>query len=255
MHNAANRPLYGSDRPRTILVVVAACLGLISTSPRADDNPVSAIIFGSLDAGPSTFVTAGAKLGLERVDREGVAGLVSVGTGFRRERDRSSPAGRAGGPPPTIVRHTLLGAALGGYQWFYDWGVVAAFAGPEGSVEALSGGPGFRTLPARFGLRLQGEVWARPNEDGLITATLILGSAREDAYGRLSYGHRLWGAYLGPEIALYGDRTGYRKWTLGLHATDLAIGRFSLRASGGYLYETGTRRGGPYFALAVWTPL
>lgn len=218
---------------------------------RASDRAVSALIFGSLDAGPSVFVTGGVKLALDRIDREGFAILASAGTGSRSER---GPTAQAGGPA-RVMRQTTLGAALFGYQWFQDWGVVAAYAGPEGSMEALSCGCGTRTLPARLGLRLHGEVWARPSETTLVNATLIVGSARGDLWTRIAYGTRIGGAYLGPEIAVYGDATGYRKWSFGLHATDLAFGDLRLRVSGGYLVETQTQGGSPYVAVSAWMPL
>lgn len=216
----------------------------------SSENPVSALIFGSLDASPAVFATTGVKLAPGGVDREGFALLASGGAGARSERGPVA----ANGVPTTAMRITGLGAALVGYQWFHDWGVVAAYAGPEGSVEALSCGCGTRTLPARFGLRLHGEVWARPSETTLLNATLILGSARGDVWGRLAYGDRIEGIYLGPEIALYADGTGYRKLSFGLHATDIAWGDVRFRISGGYLIETQTARGSPYVAVSAWMP-
>lgn len=210
---------------------------------RAADTPVSAIIFGSLDAAPSGFAAAGAKIGFDRVDREGFAVLASVGTGRRSET------------VPSIMRWTMLGSALVGYQWFTDWGVVALYAGPEASMEALSGPGWMVVLPGRFGLRLHGEVWARPTDDTLVTATLILGSAQGHAWTRLSYGVRLWGAYLGPEAALYAEEAGYRKWSLGLHATEVALGGFSFRVSAGYLIESTRAGGSPYVAITLWRPI
>ncbi|NEU13049.1 cellulose biosynthesis protein BcsS [Methylobacterium sp. BTF04] len=198
------------------------------------------MLFGSLEASPSVFATTGAKLALDRLDREGFVALASIGAGRRTE--------------PALVRQTIGFAAVFGYQWVRDWGVAAAYVGPEGSVEVLSGAAGSGILPARLGLRLHGEVWARPSEGTLLTATLILGSARTSAWSRISWGTQLWGAYLGPEATLYGDHTGYAKWSVGLHATDFKIGRFSFRASAGYQRTTEARSGSPYVAFDVWTP-
>jgi hypothetical protein len=208
------------------------------------DDPASLLLFGNLETGPSTFVTAGAKLALDRIDREGFVALASLGAGTRREG-----AGR---------RETAIGAAVLGYQWFRDWGVIAAYAGVEGSLEAVTTGGATRFGPGRVGARLHGEVWARPGEATLLTATAILDSSRTAAWGRLSWGWQVepwsgWSAYLGPELALYADGTGYRKWTLGGHATDFAIGRFSLRISTGLQFEP-RRQPGPYVSLAAWTP-
>ncbi len=146
---------------------------------------------------------------------------------------------------------TIAGSVLAGYQFFADWGVVSLFAGPEASMESL----GIQVLPTRYGIRVHSEVWARPSENTLLTTTVIVGSARWDAYTRLSWGYRLFGAYLGPEIAHYGDRTGYRRWNLGLHATDFAIGPLSLRAGAGWQFEAETKRAAPYLSLAGWISL
>ena len=59
--------------------------------------------------------------------------------------------------------------------------------------------------------------------------------------------------YLGPELALYADHTGYRKWNLGVHATDFTVGRFSLRTSAGLQFEP-RDSASPYVSLTVWTP-
>ncbi len=211
---------------------------------QAQDDPVSLLLFGSLETGPSTFVSAGAKLALDRIDREGFVALASFGAGTRREG-----LGR---------RETATGAAVVGYQWFHDWGVLAAYAGVEGSLEALTMGGVTRMEPGRVGARLHGEVWARPGNAALFTATAILDSSRTAAWGRVSWGWQIepwpgWNPYLGPELALYADHTGYRKWNLGVHATDFAIGRFSLRTSAGLQFEP-QASASPYVSLSVWTP-
>lgn len=224
---------------------------LFACPARSEDPAVRAIIFDSLDAGPSFFSTAGVKVAPERVDREGFAGIAVVGGGLRFERGPAVP----GAGTPVLVRTTLLAAALGGYQFFQEWGVVGLFAGPEMSRETLFGAPGVDPRSTRFGLRLQGEVWARPSADTLATATLILGSARGDVYARLSAGYRAWGAYLGPEVASYVDRTGYQKWSLGVHATEIALGAFTMRVSAGCVYESEIRQFAPYLALAGWISL
>jgi hypothetical protein len=229
---------------------MAASLILASTSVRADET-WNLLLFGSLDAGASTFLTTGAKLGFGRLDRDGFLLLASFGTGSRAERATCAFA-----PAVTVSRErrTAMGSALAGHQWVSDWGVVALYAGPEGSVEMLTDGFGSAMLPPRYGLRLHGEIWARPTDDTLVQGTAILGTARMDAWLRLAWGYRLWGAYLGPEASLYADRLGYRKSALGLHATDFDLGRFSLRISAGLQTETGRRDPYPYLSISAWTP-
>lgn len=214
------------------------------------DSP-STVLFGSMDAGRSPFLTTGAKIATDDLGRDGFVTLVSLGGGVREERGVAAPGQRA----PTFLRTTVIGAALGGYQFCFDWGVLSLFAGPEASLEMLGDSSAPVALPSRFGLRLQGEVWMRTGPNTLTTLTLILGSARWDVYGRSSAGYRLWGAYIGPEIAYYGERTGYEKVSVGLHATDFSLGPLSLRVGTGLLYERETDRLGPYVALAAWASL
>ncbi len=210
-------------------------------SASAESNAASLLLFGSLEASPSLFVTSGAKFAPGHLDRAGFVALASVGSGVRTEG--------------ALIRRTSVAAALAGYQWFRDWGVFAAYAGPEGSVTFLSCGCATVMLPPRFGIRLQGEVWGRPTDETLVTAALILGSARMSVWSRLSWGARIWGASWGPEAALYLDATGYRKGLIGLHATDFALGRFRFRASAGIQFATGQSGAAPYLELSFWTPL
>ena len=246
-------PLAVARVPCLIAALLACGAAPVRGEEGAERWAPNAVLFSSLEAAASTFSSGGAKIVFDRFDRDGPVALVSLGSGVRLE---------GGGRLPLVVRTTGLGAALGGYQFLPNWGAVTVFAGPEFSVEGLTGPDGVPVLPLRTGLRLHGEVWARPSEATLATATLILGSARGDAWGRLSWGHSwggaLFGAYLGPEIALYADRTGYRKWTLGLHATDLALGGYRFRLSAGCQFEDpagGPGRAGPYLGLAVWNSL
>lgn len=231
----------------SLATIVALPASSMSGPALAGDSAVHAVIFESLDVGPSVFTTTGFKAAPGGIDREGFAILGAVGSGLRFERGPVKVTGRV----PTVLRMTVAGSVLAGYQHFADWGVVSLFAGPEASFESLS----TRPLPMRYGLRIQGELWARPSENTLLTVTLIAGSARSDLYARSSLGYRIFGCYLGPEIAHYVDRTGYRRWNLGLHATDFAIGPISLRAAVGYQYEAETTRAAPYLSLAGWITL
>ena len=205
---------------------------------------IDTLLFGSLDAGAPTYVTTGVKIGVPALDRGGAVALASLGGGWRDER------GSAGARRRYSAAFTLVA----GYQWVFDWGVVAAFAGPEITREMLVGSRGPALLPVRYGLRLHDEIWARPTEATLLQMTVIAGSARDSLWARAAWGYRLWGAYLGPELSLYTDATGYRKWNFGVHATDFAVGRSNVRVSAGVQTETGRRTTGPYVALAVWSP-
>ena len=43
-------------------------------------------------------------------------------------------------------------------------------------------------LPPRFGLRLHGEIWARPTEETLLQATLIAGTSLDSIWARIAWG-------------------------------------------------------------------
>ena len=216
----------------------------ISDMCAADAGEIDALLFGSLDAGAAQFLTTGVKLGFSPLDQEGFVALASLGGGRRDESGSGYPR----------QRYTIGAAAVLGYQWFFAWGVVAAFVGPEIAAEMVVDRRGVATLPLQPGLRLQGELWSRPTEMTLVQATAVAGSARESLWVRVAGGYHLWGAYLGPEIGAYVDETGYRKWNLGLHGTDFDVGRFSTRVSVGLQKESGRRTASPYLAVSIWTP-
>lgn len=248
MTSAASGSIRSGEQGRSFELLGLACL-LVGTAPAAaDDGAVSTLLFGSLDAGPSAFFTAGAKIALDDLDRDGFAVLASAGLGTRSERGPT-----VAGIATTVSRQTVVGAALVGYQWFHDWGVVAAYAGPEGSLDVLRDGAGAAVLPTRYGVRVHGEIWARPTDATLLTATAILGSTRQSAWTRVAWGYDLWGAYLGPEASLYVDGTGYSKWGLGLHATDVRIADLRFRISAGFQVES-EAGGSPYLSLSLWQP-
>ena len=159
-----------------------------SWSPRSRHGPAAgarqprSLLFGSLEASAAP---------LPDHRREGRARTARSGRLRRPLASVGRPA-RAG----ERRRHALhrVGAVVLGYQWFPDWGVVAAYAGPEGSMEVLSDGRGcVHALPPRFGLRLHGEVWARPTDETLLARHRCrrLGAAT-DVWGRGSaWGYRM----------------------------------------------------------------
>ena len=225
-----------------ITVMVAAGF---AAHPRATSaGEIDTLLFGSLDASAATFLTLGAKAAWGARGQDGFVAFASLGGGDRDER----------GSTEARQRYTASAALVVGYQWFFDWGVIAAYAGPEGIREMLLDGRGLSALEPHLGLRLQGEIWARPTAATLVQASAVAGSAHDSIWARLAWGCRLWDTYLGPEVAAYTDATGYRKWNLGLHGTDFALGRYSFRVSAGLQSETGRRGPGPYVALAVWSP-
>ncbi|MEA1834122.1 cellulose biosynthesis protein BcsS [Methylobacterium durans] len=238
---------------RHLSAAYAAALLLAAEPARGESYPLGTVVFGSLDAAPSSFAANGVKVNLDRQGGSGVAILASGGFGRRFETLVCACGTRIF--VARLARYTASASTLAGYQWAGDRGVAALYAGPEAALEALTDGGGIGLLPARFGLRLQGEIWVHPSPDTLVNGTLILGSARGDLWSRLAVGYRLWGAFLGPEASLYADRSGYSKANLGLHATDVPLWRYNMRVSAGLQFESGRSALSPYLSLTFWMNL
>jgi hypothetical protein len=205
------------------------------------------VLFGSFDAGHSTFGTLGVKRTFRgSLDQSGPLGMASVGYGGTLERVWWRPEG------PHMVRHAVQASALVGYQWVRDGLVVAGLAGPEFDGEDLSDRATPRVTKPQLGARLHGEIWAHPTGDTLLTTTVIAGTARTThLWARASAGYALWkGVFLGPEASVYTTDT-YREWRLGAHVTGLTLGQMSLRLSGGWRAEQETRREGAYVGLSA----
>lgn len=207
---------------------------------RAKAGDLDVVLFQSLDAGRSTFSTAGAKIGFDALDRDGMLAMVSIGDGLRVERRACGCGSRR-----FVMLFSADASAQFGYQWSLPQGVVAGLAGFETDYD---GSRGFR-----HGLRLQAEAWLRPSEDTLVQAVLVAGTTRGSGWARLAWGYRLWDTYLGPEVSAYGDATGYGKAALGLHATDFVLLGQHLRVSAGMQWETSRARPAPYVTLTTWS--
>jgi hypothetical protein len=203
------------------MVRAALCLLLASTPAGAEG--ARTVFFAGLDAGHSRYGHAGFKHALAGpLDAEGFLAMAIAGAGGRRGEGRHAQA-----------------AVLVGYQWVLPRWHLAAFAGPE--LE--------RDGRVRAGLRVQGEVWARPLDDTLLTLTVIAGSAQPQAWARLSAGYRLWAdVHVGPE-ASYKREPDWREARLGLHVTGLELAGATWRVSAGRSF-VGSGRDGFYLALS-----
>lgn len=220
-------------------------LGQYPACTEAAATSLDILLFGSLDGGAGTFVSAGAKIASRTLSDEGLLALLTAGGGTRTER-----IGCSCGQNHTLSHRTAVSSAMLGYQWVMPEGVVAAFVGGESVLDAY----GAATSAIREGVRLQAEAWIRPTEKTLFTTTLVGGTARWDGWARLAWGHRVWDVYVGPEGSVYRDTIGYRKTAAGLHATDIAIADIRLRLSAGMQWETDHRGPAPYLAVSAWAP-
>ena len=204
------------------------------------------ILFGSLDAGRSTFLTVGAKQTFTGpLDRSGLVSLVTLGYGGspgQADFERSSD---------TVVRPTIQASAMIGYQWAFDRVFVAGFVGPEfDAQQPATVGEIARLSQPRLGLRVQGELWAHPTENTLLAATVVAGTARSSLWGRAAFGYRVWNdVFVGPEVALSRTET-FREWRVGAHVTGVRLGQFTFGLSGGWRGDEKDPHGGAYVNLS-----
>ncbi|WP_375461589.1 cellulose biosynthesis protein BcsS [uncultured Enterovirga sp.] len=245
-------------RVRTAVVAALLCAwsAVGAAGPRDEDlfirpEDQHAVLFGSLDAGRSVFVTGGAKQSLTGpLDRSGFLLMESTGFGLTPERSRNQ------GIDVPVLRFTHQTSALLGYQWNGDRVHVAAFAGPEVQQEQLTyGGRVYRWSQPRVGARGQLDLWLHPSPDLLVTNTLIVSSTRTSLWNRASVGYRVFGsAFVGPEITVYATPT-YREVRWGGHVTGLAMSVVTLRLSGGWMEDDSHKRGSPYIGVSAWMRL
>ncbi|KAA2238177.1 cellulose biosynthesis protein BcsS [Salinarimonas soli] len=184
----------------------------------AQADEAHSVFFAGLDAGHSLHAHIGFKQALtDSLDRSGFVAMGILGAGGRK-RDGD---------------HPLQLGLLGGYQWAMPRIHAALFLGPEGERD---GG-------LRLGVRAQGEIWARPSDETLLTATLIAGSARPQAWGRVSAGYKAWDeTFVGPELSLKRERD-WTEWRAGVHVTGPTFAGVTWRVSAGRSFAEGGREG------------
>lgn len=231
---------------RASFVATALACAPASEAEAADAAPLRTVVFSSVDAGRSGFLTLGAKRTLVgSLDESGPVALASVGAGGSPEQ-MGWPR-LAGG----AFRPAVQGSALIGYQWNLGRTFLSLFAGPEVDHDRFTSGRGVAEEGTRIGARMHGEIWMHPTDDTLVTGTAIAGSARGHLWARASAGYKVWrDVFLGPEATLYRTQD-YREWRVGAHATGLQLGRFTFQLSTGWRVEDTSRRGGAYGALSV----
>jgi hypothetical protein len=230
-----------STAPRTHGLGRLAAAGFLLSSQAAtaggDGRPAAephSVVFAGADFGGSTYASSGFKRSLGRpLDQNAFILMGSSGAGILRDRDMRD--GRLSRKDYLSSQASLLV----GYQWMTPLGAWALLGGAETDLRhALVDGAAARPAEPRFGIRLQAEAWLHPSGRTLATGTVILGTAVPHLWARASWGWKAWrDAYLGPEAAVSLE-PDYREARLGLHATGLSIGRFTLRLAGGLLLRS-----------------
>lgn len=206
------------------------------------------VLFGSLDAGRSGFVTLGVKQTLSGpLDRSGFVSLATVGYGGTPAKTAVETASGS------VVRPTTQTSAMIGYQWALDRVFLAGFVGPEvDAQQPVTLGDIPRASHPRLGVRFQGELWAHPTESTLLVGTVVAGSARGSLWTRTALGYRLWdNVFVGPEASL-SITDSYREWRLGGHVTGLQLGRVSVGLSAGWRRDQDAGHEGAYVNLSAY---
>lgn len=214
---------------------------------RSDD--LRTVLFGSLEAGRSSFGTLGIKRTLGGpLDRSGPVSMSTIGYGRTHERVEAAI------DASQVLRYATEVSSLVGYQWATSGFVATALAGPEVANEQLTfDGVLTRLSRPRLGARVYGEIWSHPTNQSLLTATIVAGTARRGhLWARSSAGYRLWSdVFAGPEASLYLTEE-YQEWRAGAHLTGLALGHLKLRISAGWQGERDTSRQGPYWSVSAY---
>lgn len=237
------RFLRGRSRIRVVSGVLAAT-GVSGLGHGAGASDLAVQPFGSLSGTNSAYTTLGAKIGWGPLDKNGSLLLVSGGGDLRIDRiDRDAII--------LSLRRYGQAAALIGYQWAMNQGVIAGFAGPE----AVYDGSVRRQTWVRAGAAFQLEAWLRPTDETLVNAVTIIHTARPEVWSRLAWGYRLRDMYVGPEMSTSFAVTGYGKAGLGLHVTDFGFAGLRWRGSVGSQWESHRASASLYLSLTAWAPM
>jgi hypothetical protein len=209
---------------------------------------VSIVLFGSLEAGPAkTFVAVGMKrtFGSGGLDASGFRMLVNIGAS-REQANLHPPHGTA----YKAEAQTLLG-----YEWRIGDTFVSLYAGTDYESQQRPCGCGIVTT-ARFGQRLQADLWATPMPEMMLQASAYASTLNRRLWGRIGAGWTMpqdfqsQALYLGPEIEAYRERS-YSKFRIGLHLTGLRLLGLNWRLAGGW-QRTSDRPSDVYGTLGLY---
>lgn len=209
-------------------------------------SPLSTVIFGSLEAGPTkTFAAIGMKKAL-------TGGLAS--SGFRALLKVGGSQEQTGTRRPHGIAYKSEAQALIGYEWRIGDAFLSLYAGSDYEGEQRDE-PLVTVITNRYGARLHGDLWMTPTPDTMLQVSAYASTIGGRLWGRIAPGWLLpqdlplKGVYLGPEIEAYRERD-YSKLRLGLHLTGLRFLGLSWRIAGGW-QSTSDRPSEAYATLGV----
>lgn len=228
--------------------------GLLAVSPScaetggAEPNPVSTVLFGTLEAGPAkTFGAIGMKraLGGSGLDSSGFRTLLILGASREQAQLR----------PPHGTTYKAEAQSLIGYEWRIGDTFLALYAGADYQGEQRPCQCGVAVTSVRFGPRLQADLWATPMPGMMLQAGAYVSSLDRRFWVRVTPGWALpqsfqpQDLYAGPEIEIYRER-GYDKLRLGAHITGLRLFGLSWRLAAGW-QRSSDRPAEPYATLGL----
>lgn len=203
---------------------------------------LSQVIFGSMEADPTkTFLSVGMKRALG-------GGL--AGSGFRLFLKAGGSQEQTRRQPPRGTTYKAESQALIGYEWRLGDSFLALYAGSDFQSEQRLEPFGASFTEARYGARLQADLWSTPMPGMMLQASAYASSLNGRLWARMAPGWQApLGFYAGPEFEAYREH-GYRKLRLGLHLTGLRLLGLEWRLSGGW-QRTSERRSEAYATLGL----
>ncbi len=226
------------------MVFAAAPFGgaLADDDAESERSPVSTVIFGSMEAGPTkTFLSVGMKKAIGGGLAESGFRLFFKAGGSQEQTRRQPPHGKT---------YKAESNAMLGYEWRIGDSFVALYAGSDYESQQRVEPFSVTQASPRYGTRLQVDLWALPAAGRMLQANAYLSTLNGRLWGRIAPGWETpLGFYAGPEMEAYRERD-YRKLRLGLHLTGLRLLGLEWRISGGW-QRTSDRPSEAYATLGL----
>ena len=131
--------------------------------------------------------------------------------------------------------------ALVGYSHVFNNGAVTLAVGANYQDHRVRpDDPENPVRGAKFGFKVQGDIWVQPTERTLVYALGSYSTAFDTYYSIARFGLDIFNTkvFFGPEVgALGNDRTDQQR--LGLHLTGIRVGPGKVTVSGGWMRERG----------------
>lgn len=217
--------IAAAARLAAVATVALASPAIADDEEAEERSPLSAVLFGSLEAGPTkTFAALGLKKALTGgLATSGFRALLKIG-GAQEQARRQHPRG---------IAYKSEAQALIGYEWRIGDSFLSLYIGSDYEGEQRQE-PRGTIISSRYGTRLHGDLWMTPTPTTMLQASAYASTLDGRLWGRVAPGWLVpQGFHLGPELEAYRGRD-YHKLRLGLHLTGLRFLGLNWRVSGGW---------------------